>query len=225
MNVIFLLLSPSRRWTLRSSMHIITARVKRFYEVGDYLESMDRVCTNDDSISSCIITTLYGAAGHGRINVPNRWLNFLLILIMLILFLFPLRDNINNITYLRGLYLLYIAHIYDKYIYRHGVYVFPKRQAEVWDYNRDGERKNVCMRDIKCIDITQYHFFIFSSVAIFKEDHISPRINSSSKGSSLNVRYFLLSFILRFPDHIGRAISSRFIFKIELAREKTRIGG
>lgn len=42
-------------------------------------------------------------------------------------------------------------------------------------------REETCVWDIKCIDTMQYHFFIFSRVVIFKEDHISPRINSLSK--------------------------------------------
>lgn len=99
---------------------------------------------------------------------------------MLILFLFPPRDNVNNVTYLRRLYLLYIAHIYVKYIHQHDMYVFPKRQAETRDYNRDGERRDVCM-EYKVHRYNAISFFIFSRVVIFKEDHISPRINSSSK--------------------------------------------
>lgn len=139
---------------------------------------------------------------------------------MLILFLFPPRDNVNNVTYLRRLYLLYIAHIYVKYIHQHDMYVFPKRQAEIRDYNRDGERRDVCMG----YKVHRYNaisfFYIFESSYFQRGSYFSQDKLLEQRGSSLNVRcLYRLSFI--FPG-ASVALSRPALFSRWSSREKRR---
>lgn len=89
-----------------------------------------------------------------------------------------------------------------------------KRKYEITVERNGMKKERTCVRarDIKCIDI-QYHFF-YSRVVVLKVDHISPRINSWSKGSSLTcdvsrrLFFYRLSFV--FPSATRPLVSLYF---------------